>query len=395
MRTRAAVLLLQLLLPLFAGGTAAECRDAVATPFSPHSIWNTPIGSSAVFVWAHIYDASRGLAPPVNFHNDQEFVVETTVDDPFIKWFDQPGNDDAAPGSFGCRISNTSVSTASVRMPHNFTTDGLPNDNPAVLIQPDRRTYIEMQPLYRCYPGGPIAAAYGGESQPTPHLNDLYGDGTLGAHGGSGLSGLGGQIRLHELDPAAGPIAHALKLELIANLYYSAEGPRHMTAAGVNGSFRWPATGSDSYTYHSPNYPGLRYNGTVNQMVPGALLAIPSLLAKDLRPRLTTEFGRHIFTALTNFGGYLVDDTANPLGAICMQAGSGDRLAEMYGPEFNMTFHGTRHINGTGVYEGPLYADLVLTFQALHVVDNNGPATVGGGGTPLVPRAPPLCPPPA
>ena len=56
----------------------------------------------------------------------------------------------------------------------------------------------------------------------------------------------------------------------------------------------------------------------------------------------------------------------------------------MCGADFNMTFHGTREINGTGVYKGPLYADLTLAFQALHVVDNTGPAAVGGGGAPLV-----------
>jgi hypothetical protein len=42
----------------------------------------------------------------------------------------------------------------------------------------------------------------------------------LGAHGGSGLSALGGVIRLHEIGPDAPPIRHALKLELFAHQYY-------------------------------------------------------------------------------------------------------------------------------------------------------------------------------
>ena len=97
--------------------------------------------------------------------------------------------------------------------------------------------------------------------------------------------------------------------ELNANEYYSPN-RRHMTAAGVNGaptlhrrhrlfgcgkftmparcpdaaaagargyklavpvrltgSFRWPAIGSDGYTFTSPKYPGLLYNGSVEQMV--------------------------------------------------------------------------------------------------------------------------------
>ena len=61
------------------------------------------------------------------------------------------------------------------------------------------------------------------------------------------------------------------------------------------------------------------------------------------------------------------------------------RLEPGWSADFNVTFHGTREINGTGVYKGPLYADLTLAFQALHVVDSNGPAAVGGGGAPLAP----------
>ena len=35
-----------------------------------------------------------------------------------------------------------------------------------------------------------------------------------------------------------------------------------------------------------------------------------------------------------------MDDTANPLAAVCMEAGSGDQLVVMYGPDFNTSFHG-------------------------------------------------------
>jgi hypothetical protein len=43
------------------------------------------------------------------------------------------------------------------------------------------------------------------------------------------------------------------------------------------------------------------------------------------------------------------------------------------------------------VKKGPLYDDLLRVFQALHIVTNNGPESVGGGGTPRKPPAPPLC----
>ena len=44
-----------------------------------------------------------------------------------------------------------------------------------------------------------------------------------------------------------------------------------------------------------------------------------------------------------------------------------------------------------GVQGHALYADLLAIFQALHAVTNNGPTSVGGGGTPAVPTKPPIC----
>ena len=39
----------------------------------------------------------------------------------------------------------------------------------------------------------------------------------------------------------------------------------------------------------------------------------------------------------------------------------------------------------------PLYADLLSIYRALHIVDNNGPAAKGGGGAPRMPPKPPIC----
>ena len=38
-----------------------------------------------------------------------------------------------------------------------------------------------------------------------------------------------------------------------------------------------------------------------------------------------------------------------------------------------------------------LYMDLLTIFQNLHVVANNAPNAVGGGGAPRKPRKPPIC----
>jgi hypothetical protein len=39
----------------------------------------------------------------------------------------------------------------------------------------------------------------------------------------------------------------------------------------------------------------------------------------------------------------------------------------------------------------PFFEDLVLIYQNLNVVINNGPDSVGGGGQPRRPLAPPIC----
>jgi hypothetical protein len=40
--------------PSSSGGSAGACRDRYAQPFSPDSIWNTPLGAGANFQPAYI-----------------------------------------------------------------------------------------------------------------------------------------------------------------------------------------------------------------------------------------------------------------------------------------------------------------------------------------------------
>ena len=63
-----------------------------------------------------------------------------------------------------------------------------------------------------------------------------------------------------------------------------------------------------------------------------------------------------------------------------------DEVAKMYGPE--QDFHIQKQVKPLS----PLYGDLLRVFQALHIVINNGPESVGGGGTPRRPPAAPRLP---
>ena len=63
-------------------------------------------------------------------------------------------------------------------------------------IVADNRTLVETQPLYRCKPNSPILSL-------KARLDLVTDNGTLGAHGGSGLSAVGGTLKWWELEPGS------------------------------------------------------------------------------------------------------------------------------------------------------------------------------------------------
>jgi hypothetical protein len=354
---------------------APACRDPFLWPFAADSIWNTPIGSAAIYEPAGIYrDASGPLGPPTSFHNDQELLVLSTSTDPLVDWMDDSGN---FPG--GCAARGPV--RQQLPLPHDFVTDCVANNNAAAVLLPDNDTLVQMQPLYRPSAGGPIVAWWHhGAPQPFPWSNSVHGDGALGAHGGSGLSAIGGAIRLGELLPGAPPIAHALKLEVWAHAYYF----YNWSSGEYSSCFTWPAVGCDSYY----NVPGAGYNGTTTSMKPGALLAVPPAAAARVAAALKTEPARRVLAALRDYGGYLVDDTGSSAGggALCMERGVTAELRAAYNVSVAIE-------DPLSPRQGaPLYDDLVEIFRALSVVVNNAPHAVGGGGTPRAPPPPPFCP---
>lgn len=105
---------------------------------------------------------------------------------------------------------------------------------------------------------------------------------------------------------------------------------------------------------------------------------------------MTTEVGERVREALTDYGGYIVDDTgAGNSAAICMEAQVNDEMRAEYG--YAMTYPWGVAPDSEEPGARDLYMDLLAIFQALSVVTNNGPDSVGGGGEPRVPPKPPIC----
>lgn len=130
------------------------------------------------------------------------------------------------------------------------------------------------------------------------------------------------------------------------------------------------------------------YNGLLPWVRPGALVAVPSSLAGALAARMVTPPARTILQALVEYGAYLVDDTAGDSLAICAEPAAIVELRESWGISINITSSAMPNSPGA---TGDFFRDVVLIAQNLHAVSNNAPGSVGGGGVPLQPPAPPIC----
>jgi hypothetical protein len=323
------------------GGEQAT-RDPWERPFSSTSIWNTPIGSDAEYVPANLGD--------VPLHElEHVYILRTSTADP------------ARPlirtGGWRNRCSGTEYSGRSIHLPDGWmprpVKDTSTPNNPGVFVQPDGRTVVEVNGMGRCDPTGPLYGQY--RADHNGHVIDIYGDGVLGNRGASAMSQFGGPIRHGELTSNE-PIRHALDLLIWSeHLYWG---------GSKQNSYRWPASDSDSYA--GPD----RYRGTIPDLQMGSLLALPPSLTPDSLG-LTTDVGRKLFAALQDYGSYVTEDAA-----------------------WNATYLAVESTAiGTFPWGDAERADMARMVQHLHVVTNNTPTSIGGGGTPRQPLLPDIHPP--
>ena len=126
-------------------------------------------------------------------------------------------------------------------------------------------------------------------------------------------------------------------------------------------------------------------SGTNIHLRPGALLAIPPTLSASIAANLSSSLAKRLLVALTDYGGYLDDNTASNSGAFTIEGGVLKEVAAAYGGlELSVEPSGPAP-------ETAFYLDMVRIFRGLHIVDNNSPERVGGGGTSRKPTAPPIC----
>jgi hypothetical protein len=317
-----------------------------------------PIGENAVFVHAQL---EKAMAAGMTIDED---IIVTKPEAPLTEIF----TNYAGWNREKDRCPKEGPLLFKAPIPADFTVskenwDGsTPNSGLAVLM-PDGRTIKQTQPFARCIAGENGTSQYMFEDM------DIYGDGYYGAHGGSGLSAIGGALRVGELVHENQTIKHVLKINVFGkkNLYYG----------NVTKGFRWPAKRADGYAAN--NYGTERKKPVNAECRMGALLALPPFVSLDSL-QFETIPGRILAQAFRDYGAYIVDDTAWDVYAIVTEWGPDGRVTNEFEKKWGFSMKQTSK-------ETPWSRDMDRIFMNLHIVVNNSPESIGGVGKPGVPLA--------
>lgn len=339
---------------MLASTVVVEARDPLKQPFSSNSIWNMPIGSGARFVPAGLNpNPGNNIWAAIPGIDDEKLILKPTAPLVNISY-------SSAAWTGQNRCAATGAVMYQVPMPSNYIIPNTNKNSSAVFLLKDGRTLVQTQPVARCTAGGP-ATAYAKFTNV-----DLYGTGITGAHGGSGLSAIGGSIRLGELRPGSttGP-RHALKVNV-----YAKEALFKCTTRSA--CSRWPATTSDSYAV---GWYGSASKNSNSAMKMGALLAIPGTTS-IASMGLETLPAKQLAWTLQNYGAYIVDDTYAAGFDFSAEDGPDGSKRDEFKRDWG--FDMSQKVQGAS----PWMRDIQRIMKALNVVDNNSATSIGGGGTP-------------
>jgi hypothetical protein len=311
----------------------APSRDPRLWPFSSDSVWNLPIGASAVYVPAGIAQATAwGMT------TDPDVLIL----DPSAPIIPVYFNSDAWTGQSRCDIQGGVQFEAPI--PAGFIVPGAtPTSTPnhaVAILDADGKTLIQGQPYTHCTAEGPVTIWWFQKDE------QLDGTGFSGGHRGSKLSSIGGTIRLGELVPG-GVIRHAMKVSLDgqANLFFDT------STAGL----RWPATVADLC---APTC----YGGTNAALRMGALLALPASIDVD-GMGLETEPAKIFAHAFQNYGAYVVDNAGWSVYGLDVESSPAGNVEAEFASSWGFSM-------APDSKDVPWARDMDRIFGALNVVDN-------------------------
>lgn len=363
------------------GGGSPTTRDPFQQPFVSTSIWNQPIGSGAVYQPCNYVSNPRNESfMPVPYSDFMLICLTPNAPPTTIRYSSVGWSGNRCVVTNDVPVWETDPIATGVPIPFDFVVPGNVTWNScSAFLMADGHTLLQTQPFARCSPGSiptsltqfPGNPAIGG-----PPREDLYGTGIYGMQGGSRLSSLGGTIRLGEMRPGQIGIPHAIKLEVDA--VHTLKRPSSLADA-----FRWPAFSADSSW---ASYYGLGTPGPSGAKM-GCLLAIPASVNINTIG-IETAPGLQLAWTLQNYGGYVCDNIGASGWATSTEEGYHGSFLAQFQSDWGFPFEQRQSDNS------PWVRDWIRCYTRFAVVDNNSPTSIGGGGTPLVPLAPPLPPSP-
>jgi hypothetical protein len=346
-------------------------RNKYKWPFASGSIWNTPVGAGAVLVPAGI-----GVAGDAGMTVDEDVIVQRPAA-PLQPVVRNDAGWDRARTRCGSLKPGQLVYPDPVPVPADFATDpgylGTTPNMSAAILMPDGDTIRQTQPFHVCGRGGTVTSQFR-----FPDESLAGGAGIAGAHGASGMSSIGGTVRVGELVPG-GAIHHALKVNLFGRRNYFYDG-REATAG-----YRWPARSADGYAGDAAT--ACAYGGRVPATRIGSLLALRLEFPVE---SLATEPARILARALRDYGAYAVDDTCWDVYALEVEWGPDGRVVDEFKAAWGFPIETSTRASCTDPGRECQWAkDMASIFTALNVVDDNTAASVGGSGARRAPAAPP------
>jgi hypothetical protein len=351
-------------------------RDPLKWPFAQNSCWNMPIGSNAVYVPAGIRATAN-----TEWRPDMDIIVMKPKARMTKIYYSNAG----WGGSKNRCAATESTPRFSVPIPDSFVIGNEITNASAAFLDSNGRTVKQCQPFARCKPFDSGTSMFFFNKPMTDngvlynfHDMDIYDStGEIGGHWGSKLSDLGGTIRVGEF--TAGVIRHAMKVNLNAHVYYYYD----FNCPGTLGfkdscSFRWPAISVDIYATKTSG--SHWYAGKDPNFIMGVLLALkPSFNLDTLR----TVPGKILGKAFQDYGAYVVDDAFCDCWAPVFERGPDGNVVDEVNSRYGVNMFLTPHTD-------EFWKDMVKIFENLHIIINNGPRNIGGGGTPRQPLAPPF-----
>ena len=336
------------------GRELGKVRDVYAHPFAATSIWNVPIGDKAVYV-------PLGLTAPTNGYSTDDcyLVFEPTA--PLRSLVDRGY---WWPWTSGTSVPGTNTGVQ-VRVPDSWilpppASNAYPN-NATAALQADG---LAREFQYTVRPTAGSNLSISDAPRATFDLTGTGQSGSYGAHGGSGMTTIGGTIRYGELT-GPDPIRHALAITMNMRKWGTKQG------GAITNGYRWPAIAADEY-YNGANGYGVRGGGGRDGLGMGSLLAIPPSVNLAALGFETTQ-GAKLARAYQDYGAYVVDDSDDD---------DGNWDCHLHNAEASVysEFPGIDAPTNTAFRR-----DMDKVFTRLALVDNNSPTAVGGGGVPRIP----------